>query len=141
MVEITLSEMQNVAPKIAEAVAKPLHQTNKQVSEAVTATRTKAVESLKTIEKTNEAKANNDKQNTDEQQKEALKNAFKGIDNVMNQFNKSISFAVYEDSGELYAQVINNETKEVMKTYPSKEMLEVMNRISKSIGMLIDKQG
>ena len=76
-----------------------------------------------------------------EPQSDALKTAFAGINKVMDRFSKSIKFAVYEDSGSLYAQVINTDTEEVIKTIPSEEALEMMSRVNYVLGMLIDEKG
>jgi flagellar protein FlaG len=76
-----------------------------------------------------------------EAQKEALKDSFKGLNSVMSDFAKSIRFATFEQSGELYAQVINTSTDEVVKTIPSEEALEMMNRLNNVLGMLVDTEG
>jgi flagellar protein FlaG len=141
MVELSMAEVQSAAPRAAEVSAKPAQAAAKQAAEAASkAVKERSVESERAVKEAQKA-VQEKTSDIAERQKDALKEAFSGLDNIMNRFDKAISFAVYEESGELYAQVINNQTKEVMKTFPSEEMLDVMARINNSIGMLIDQQG
>jgi uncharacterized FlaG/YvyC family protein len=48
---------------------------------------------------------------------------------------------VFEESGELYAKVINKDTNEVLKTIPSEEALDLMNRVQDMVGLLLDEEG
>lgn len=141
MVELSLAELQNAAPRVAETAAKPDASAARKASEAASVIKEKAAEVASTVRETQKAVEQKNEQAITERQKDALKQAFEGLDDTMSKFNKAISFAVFEESGEMYAQVVNTQTKEVIKTFPSEEMLSVMSRISDSIGMLIDEQG
>ncbi|MFH0910265.1 MAG: flagellar protein FlaG [Planctomycetota bacterium] len=76
-----------------------------------------------------------------EAQRDSLKNAFHNLNSIMQHFAKAIRFAIYEQSDDLYAQVINTETNEVVKTIPSEKALEMMQRIHEVLGMLVDEKG
>jgi len=75
-----------------------------------------------------------------EKRMEALKGAIGDLNIVMENFRKSIRFALYKQTDELYAQVINVDTNEVIKTVPSEEMLAVMERIDRMLGMFVDEE-
>lgn len=62
---------------------------------------------------------------------------------VMNQiselFNRSLQFKVFDETDRLYVQIINKETKEVIKQIPPQEMLELSAKIKEMVGILFDK--
>jgi flagellar protein FlaG len=76
-----------------------------------------------------------------EKQSDALKMAFNDLNTVMDRFARSIRFAVFEQSGDLYAQVVDTKNNEVVKTIPSQDALEMMARLHEVIGMLVDQKG
>lgn len=51
----------------------------------------------------------------------------------------NISFNVDLDEGRTMVKIIDSDSNEVIKTIPSKEMLEVMVRIEEMIGKLLDE--
>jgi flagellar protein FlaG len=77
----------------------------------------------------------------DEQKKEAFRELIKSLNAEAGGYSKSISFDVFEESGELYAKVINKNTNEVLKTIPSEEALDLMNRVQDMVGLLLDEEG
>ena len=48
---------------------------------------------------------------------------------------------LFEESGRLLAQVVDNETGDVIKSIPPVELLETLKRISDAVGLLIDEKG
>lgn len=62
---------------------------------------------------------------------------------VMNQisemFNRSLQFKVHEKTNQLYVQIIDKDTKEVIKQIPPQEMLELSAKIREMVGILFDK--
>lgn len=76
-----------------------------------------------------------------EQDEGALEQAFQELNTFMDRLHKSIRFDVYDDSGTLYAQVIDTSTDEVIRTIPSEEALAMMSRVNEVLGLLIDERG
>jgi flagellar protein FlaG len=52
----------------------------------------------------------------------------------------TITFRVHEDSEQLYAQLVNMKTQEVIKTFPPEYMLELAAKMKDLVGMLIDEK-
>lgn len=141
MVDIAVAELQSLVARGIDTTVKSDSQGAKsaadasaQAEAAKTAT---AVAPVKEAPKPEEQK----QESMSERQRDALREAFKGLNTFMSDFSKSIRFAIFEQSGDLYAQVINTQTDEVVKTIPSEEALAMMNRIHDMIGMLVDKEG
>jgi len=70
------------------------------------------------------------------------------LDEVMDELNviarscrKKLRFQIFEETGELFAQVIDAETGDVIKSVPPLEMLETLARISDAVGLLVDESG
>ena len=136
---ISLIELQSVTPRATETAA----QIDRATEAANTAT---AEQEIKQASQLDAAVKELEQSKTEEEpltehQRDALKDSFRGLNNVMDSFSKSIRFAVFEQSGDLYAQVINMDTDEVVKTIPSEEAMEMMARINEVVGMLIDAEG
>lgn len=52
----------------------------------------------------------------------------------------TITFRVHEESEQLYAQLVNMKTQEVIKTFPPEYMLELAAKMKDLVGMLIDEK-
>jgi flagellar protein FlaG len=84
-------------------------------------------------------------------QKSQIESALKSdglgeIEGVMEQMNKflesaniHLQFGVHEESGRIFTRVVNMETKEIIKEFPPEEMLNLIARIDKAIGVFIDE--
>ncbi len=62
------------------------------------------------------------------------------LNHVMSAFHKGIRFQLHEDLDRPYVQIINQDTKEVVKSIPPEEMLDVMARLHRVIGMILDTE-
>jgi flagellar protein FlaG len=72
--------------------------------------------------------------------KEDLREFAEEINRVVERnFDKRISFDVFEKTDELYVKILNRDTREVLKTIPPEEFLELAYRINEAIGMLFDQ--
>ena len=71
----------------------------------------------------------------------ALEKAVEDLNAVAVNLRKNIRYQVFEKTGDLFAQVVNAETGEVIKTVPPIELLETLARISEAVGLLIDEMG
>ncbi|MBN1256822.1 MAG: flagellar protein FlaG [Planctomycetes bacterium] len=136
---ISLVELSSVTPRASETAAqidRATQASSSAVAEQEIKQATQLDASIKELEK-----SKTEEEPLTERQKNALKEAFRELNSVMDNFRKSIRFAIFEQSGDLYAQVINVSTDEVVKTIPSEEAMEVMARINEVVGMLIDAEG
>lgn len=65
------------------------------------------------------------------------------IADIMNKvselYNRQLHFDVYEDTNKVYVQIIDENTKEVIKQIPPEEMLELSARIQEMVGIMLDK--
>ncbi len=139
--QVSFPDMQSVAPRATtDTAARPERNPNAPAAspqEAVLPDRTQQVGPAAEAEQ--QQPLHEDL--LSERQRDALKDAFRDLNGIMHHFAKSVRFAIFEQSGELYAQVINTRTNEVVKTIPSEEALEMMNRVHEVIGMLLDARG
>ena len=67
--------------------------------------------------------------------------ALDGVNAFLASSGSHIQFAVHEASKQMMVTVIDNDTQEVIKTIPSKELLDLMAKISEMVGVLMDKKG
>lgn len=142
-------EVQNAVPHTAEAVGRADRAAQRQAAQRVAADGAVTIpekgvpaEEATRIKQAEEKQdATQERESLTERQKEALTQSFKDLNRVMTQFNRSIRFSVFEQSGDLYAQVVNTKTDEVVRTIPSEEAMELMARIDEVIGLFVDEQG
>ena len=76
-----------------------------------------------------------------EQQQERLREVIDGLNVITRSYRKGLRFEIFEETGDLFAQVINADTGEIIKTIPPLEMLETLARISDAVGLLVDESG
>lgn len=88
---------------------------------------------------TNEVKA------TDAQPKAAdaakVKEAAKELNDVLDSLNKGIRFNVNDDTGDVVVQVVDRASDEVIRQFPSEEVVRLRSHIHDLVGMLLDSQG
>lgn len=101
------------------------------------------VDDLKTYPK--EAKIQNEKRTEDREQLEA---AVDTANKLMDLSSYHMKFKIDEESDRLQVTLIDNETQEVIREVPSKQMLEisarmkeVINNINKMVGVFVDEIG
>ena len=52
-----------------------------------------------------------------------------------------IRLRIFQPTGRIYAEVIDSQTREVVKTVPPMELLKVMARLHQTLGLLVDREG
>ena len=67
--------------------------------------------------------------------------ALDGVNAFLTSSGSHVQFAVHEASKRVMVTVIDNETQEVIKTIPSKELLDLAAKIGELVGMLLDRKG
>lgn len=65
------------------------------------------------------------------------------LSGVMNKIasleNIQLQFEVYQETNTVYVQIVDRETKEVVKQIPPEEMLELSAKIREMVGILLDE--
>ena len=63
------------------------------------------------------------------------------LNEVLDTFNRGVNFQVDDSTEEMYVQIVDRNSGEVLKSIPSKELLAVMARIHEVVGMMVDIRG
>ena len=63
------------------------------------------------------------------------------LNNVMDTFDKGLRFRIHEGTERTYVEVVNRSTEEVMRTFPPKDLLDVMARLHEVLGVILDTEG
>lgn len=83
-----------------------------------------------------------EKEAEDQQQpleREQLEEMAQQLQDFMGEMNRSLQFKVDEDSGRDVIKVLDKNSGEVIKQYPSEEVLSLVSKLSESAGILIDQ--
>lgn len=75
-----------------------------------------------------------------EELKEDLEEKIDDMNNIMETLEEQLSFELHDKTDRIMAQVINIETKEVIKEMPPEEMLDLAARIHEMVGLIIDEE-
>lgn len=68
---------------------------------------------------------------------ENLDKAIKQLNDYVQSVNRDLLFTVDKDSGRTVIKVVDSSTKEVIRQFPSEEVLQVAKELSKGQGLLI----
>lgn len=69
-----------------------------------------------------------------------LDEAIKSVNDFVNSVNKSLQFSVDDDTGKTVVKVIDTETKQVIKQFPSEEMLAIAKALDGIKGLLVHQK-
>ena len=69
--------------------------------------------------------------------RQTLDKAVEEINRFLKQSNTSLEFSIDKDSGRTLVQVIDTDTKDVIRQFPSKEALSLSHELDKLQGMLL----
>lgn len=72
--------------------------------------------------------------------KERLEEIAGKLNEFLGDHNRSIKFVLHDELKEYYVQIINSETKEVVKEIPPKKLLDAFYTMKKFLGMVIDEK-
>ena len=72
---------------------------------------------------------------------EEVKQAAEGINAFLKANGTHIQFALHDGTKRMIVEVKDDRTGEVIRTIPSKELLDLSARIGDMVGMLVDKKG
>ena len=72
--------------------------------------------------------------------REQLNQALKATKDFVGSINSSLDFSVDEDTGSVVVKVIDKETKEVIRQFPSEEMLSIAKALDSIKGLLVKQK-
>jgi len=75
----------------------------------------------------------------DELGREKLEKMAQQLQDFMGEMNRSLQFQVDEDSGRDVIKVVDKNSGELIKQYPSEEVLSLVAKLSETAGFLIDQ--
>jgi flagellar protein FlaG len=71
----------------------------------------------------------------------ALEKAAEGVNAFLKSSGSHVQFALHEGTKKVMVEVVDNDTEEVVRTIPSKELLDLADRIGEMVGLFLDKKG
>jgi flagellar protein FlaG len=69
-----------------------------------------------------------------------LESVAQQLQDFMQSMNRSVHFQVDKDSGRDVIRVLDKQSGEVIKQYPSEEVLGLVSKLSQSAGLLVDEE-
>jgi len=72
-------------------------------------------------------------------EREQLEKVAQQLQEFMGEMNRSLQFQVDEDSGRDVIKVLDKDTGDIIKQYPSEEVLNMVSKLSETAGLLIDQ--
>ena len=124
----------------------PLAGEGKVVGQAASSLTERAVDDVKQVDtqnqqrlQQNQYKNNNQDEKAQPLDREQLEQMAQQLQDFMGEMNRSLQFKVDEDSGRDVIKVLDKDSGEVIKQYPSEEVLSLVSKLSKSAGILIDQ--
>jgi len=124
----------------------PVDGDGKQVGQVAPSLTERAVDDVKQTEVLNQQKLqqsqyknNNQDEKAQPLEREQLEQMAQQLQDFMGEMNRSLQFKVDEDSGRDVIKVLDKETGEVIKQYPSEEVLSLVSKLSETAGLLIDQ--
>ncbi|WP_024612417.1 flagellar protein FlaG [Pseudoalteromonas sp. TB64] len=127
-------------------LSSPIAGNDKQVGQTVHSLTERAVDDVKQTEvlnqqklQQNQYKNNNQDEVAQPLEREQLEQMAQQLQDFMGEMNRSLQFKVDEDSGRDVIKVLDKNSGEVIKQYPSEEVLSLVSKLSESAGILIDQ--
>ncbi|WP_017756424.1 flagellar protein FlaG [Calidifontibacillus oryziterrae] len=77
---------------------------------------------------------------TDKLIKEKIQNAVDSINKFLEPSYSSLKFSLHDKLGEYYVQVVDNNTKEVIREIPPKKLLDIYAAMKELLGFVVDKR-
>ncbi|MBH0059904.1 flagellar protein FlaG [Pseudoalteromonas sp. NZS71] len=124
----------------------PLAGEDKVAGQAASSLTERAVDDVKQADTQNQQRLqqnqyekNNQKVTAQPLEREQLEQMAQQLQDFMGEMNRSLQFKVDEDSGRDVIKVLDKDSGEVIKQYPSEEVLSLVSKLSESAGILIDQ--
>ncbi|MCK8105154.1 flagellar protein FlaG [Pseudoalteromonas sp. 2CM36K] len=123
----------------------PLAGEDKVVGQAASSLTERAVDDVKQADTQNQQRLqqnqyekNNQEVTAQPLEREQLEQMAQQLQDFMGEMNRSLQFQVDEDSGRDVIKVLDKDTGDIIKQYPSEEVLNLVSKLSETAGLLID---
>ncbi len=123
----------------------PLAGEDKVVGQAASSLTERAVDDVKQADTQNQQRLqqnqyekNNQEVTAQPLEREQLEKMAQQLLEFMGEMNRSLQFQVDEDSGRDVIKVLDKDTGDIIKQYPSEEVLNLVSKLSETAGLLID---
>lgn len=80
------------------------------------------------------------KSSEDNINKEEVEHIVKGMNEFLKPHYSSVSFKLHEELEKYYVEVVDKETKEVIREIPDKEILDMYAKMKEYLGLFIDEK-
>ena len=124
----------------------PLASEDKVIGQAASSLTERAVDDVKQADTQNQQRLQQNQYEKNNQEVTAqplervqLEQMAQQLQDFMGEMNRSLQFKVDEDSGRDVIKVLDKNSGEVIKQYPSEEVLSLVSKLSESAGILIDQ--
>jgi len=124
----------------------PLAGEDKVVGQAASSLTERAVDDVKQADTQNQQRLqqnqyekNNQEVTAQPLEREQLEKMAQQLQEFMGEMNRSLQFQVDEDSGRDVIKVLDKDTGDIIKQYPSEEVLNMVSKLSETAGLLIDQ--
>jgi len=124
----------------------PLAGEDKVVGQAASSLTERAVDDVKQADTQNQQRLqqnqyekNNQEVTAQPLEREQLEKMAQQLQEFMGEMNRSLQFQVDEDSGRDVIKVLDKDTGDIIKQYPSEEVLNLVSKLSETAGLLIDQ--
>lgn len=77
---------------------------------------------------------------TVEASRQQVEEAVKAVNEFIQPLNNSLQFNIDDDTGKTVVKVIDMSTKEIIRQFPSEEMLSIAKAVNKMQGLLIQQK-
>jgi len=124
----------------------PLAGEHKVVGQAASSLTEHAVDDVKQADTQNQQRLqqnqyekNNQEVTAQPLEREQLEKMAQQLQEFMGEMNRSLQFHVDQDSGRDVIKVLDKNSGELIKQYPSEEVLSLVSKLSETAGILIDQ--
>jgi len=124
----------------------PLAGEHKVVGQAASSLTEHAVDDVKQADTQNQQRLqqnqyekNNQEVTAQPLEREQLEEMAQQLQEFMGEMNRSLQFQVDQDSGRDVIKVLDKNSGELIKQYPSEEVLSLVSKLSETAGILIDQ--
>ena len=124
----------------------PLSGEHKVVGQAASSLTEHAVDDVKQADTQNQQRLqqnqyekNNQEVTAQPLEREQLEKMAQQLQEFMGEMNRSLQFQVDQDSGRDVIKVLDKNSGELIKQYPSEEVLSLVSKLSETAGILIDQ--
>ncbi|MDD3840311.1 MAG: flagellar protein FlaG [Clostridia bacterium] len=76
----------------------------------------------------------------DQLDKQKIQGAVDAANDVVKAINKGFEFEIHDDTNRIMVRVINKDTQEVIREIPPEEILDMLGKMWRAVGILIDKK-